>query len=54
MHKHEVLSGYVDAHLHSDAFAAQKPTPEMLKKKIESFEAMKTRLRKLKKDAGRG
>src|SRR6185295_1976987 len=53
MQKHELLSGYVDAHLHSDAFAAQKPTYATLKKEIESFEAMKKKLRSLKKDAGK-
>src|SRR6185436_4038398 len=54
MHKHELLSGYIAAHLHSDAFSAQKPSPAILKKEIESFEAMKTKHRKLKKDAGKG
>jgi energy-coupling factor transporter ATP-binding protein EcfA2 len=54
MHKYELLSRYVDAHLHSDAFAAQKPTPAILKTEIESFESMKTKLKKLKKDSPKG
>jgi energy-coupling factor transporter ATP-binding protein EcfA2 len=54
MQKYELLSKYVDAHLHSDAFAAQKATHETLKKEIESFDAMKTKLKKLKKEVGKG
>jgi ABC-type lipoprotein export system ATPase subunit len=53
MHKYELLSGYVDAHLHSDAFSAQKATPPTLKKEIESFETMKTKLKKLKRDSAK-
>src|SRR6185503_15216379 len=48
MQKYELLSRYVDAHLHSDASSAQKPTHATLKKEIENFEAMKTKLKKLK------
>ena len=54
MHKYELLSRYVDAHLHSDAFAAQKATPTTLKKEIEEFETMKKKLKTLKKDGAKG
>jgi hypothetical protein len=35
------LSRYIDAHLHSDAFAAVKPTPEVLLAEIEEFEKIR-------------
>jgi energy-coupling factor transporter ATP-binding protein EcfA2 len=41
------LSRYIDAHLHSDIFAAEKPTPEMLLDEINAFEE----LRKTHKDS---
>ncbi len=44
----EQLSRYIEGHSHSDAFAATKPTCEMLIREIESFEALKNRLKELK------
>jgi AAA domain len=44
----EQLSRYIEGHLHSDAFAATKPTCEMLIREIEYFEALKKRLKLLK------
>lgn len=44
----EQLSRYIEGHLHSDAFAATKPTCEMLIREIKSFEALKKRLKELK------
>jgi hypothetical protein len=35
------LSRYIDAHLHSDAFAGAKPTPEALLAEIEEFEKIR-------------
>ena len=54
INKHELLSTHIDAHLHSDAFAAQKATHETLKNEIEDFEAMKRKLKTLKKDTAKG
>jgi energy-coupling factor transporter ATP-binding protein EcfA2 len=45
--KLSALSRHIDAHLHSDAFAADKPTPEMLLEEINAFED----LRKKHKDS---
>lgn len=42
------LSRYTESHLHSDIFAARKPTPELLKKEIESFLNLKKKLKSLK------
>ena len=47
--KYEFLSRYIEGHLHSDEYAAQKPPPELLLSEIESFEAMKKRLKEIKK-----
>jgi predicted glycoside hydrolase/deacetylase ChbG (UPF0249 family) len=41
------LSRYIDAHLHSDIFAVEKPTPEKLLEEINAFED----LRKQHKDS---
>jgi hypothetical protein len=46
----EKISRYIDAHLHSDAFASVKPTPATLKAEIEAFEELRKRQRELKKD----
>ncbi len=46
--KYELLSRYIEGHLHSDAFVAAKPTCEMLIKEVEGFETLKTRLSDLK------
>lgn len=47
--KCELLSKYIEGHLHSDAMGAIKPTPDMLMDEIEAFEALKKRLKTLKK-----
>jgi hypothetical protein len=47
--KCEILSRYIEGHLHSDAFAAQKPTPDLLLSEIEAFEGLRKKLRALKK-----
>jgi energy-coupling factor transporter ATP-binding protein EcfA2 len=39
--KMETLSRYIDAHLHSDSFGGQKPTPATLIEEIEAFDAMR-------------
>ena len=41
--KMETLSRYIDAHLHSDSFGGQKPTPANLIEEIEAFDAMRKR-----------
>ncbi|HTC64829.1 MAG TPA: AAA family ATPase [Candidatus Saccharimonadales bacterium] len=43
------LSRYIDAHLHSDLYAPQKPTPEMLRNEINLFIALKKKVDELKK-----
>jgi len=47
-----LLSRYIEGHSHSDAFAAQKPTPDVLLKEIQEFESIKKRHRQFKKDQG--
>lgn len=42
------LSRYTESHLHSDIFAARKPTPELLEKEIDSFIELKKKLKALK------
>lgn len=49
--KMATLSRYIDAHLHSDSFAAEKPTPDLLFKEIETFEALRKKHRERKKAA---
>ena len=44
----ELLSRYIEGHLHSDAFAAAKPTCETLMSEIESFESLKRKLKDLR------
>lgn len=39
------LSRHIDAHLHSDVFAASKPTPALLLQEIEAFESMRKKLK---------
>lgn len=43
------LSRHIDAHLHSDTFAADKPTPEMLLEEVETFEDLKRKHKEAKK-----
>lgn len=45
----ERLSRYIEGHLHSDAFGAQKPTPRVLLDEIEAFEELRKRLNDLRK-----
>lgn len=47
--KYEFLSRFVDSHLHSDAFAARKPTPDDLLSEIKYFNELKNTLKDLKK-----
>ncbi|RZN37560.1 MAG: hypothetical protein EF813_05655, partial [Methanosarcinales archaeon] len=44
----ELLSRYIEGHLHSDAFAATKPTCETLMSEIESFDRLKRKLKELR------
>lgn len=46
--KCEVLSGYIEGHLHGDLSVMARPTCETLKKEIEAFEVLRGKLRKLK------
>lgn len=46
--KCELLSRYIEGHLHSDAFAAKKPNCKMLIEEIEAFDALRKKLKKLK------
>jgi ABC-type cobalamin/Fe3+-siderophores transport system ATPase subunit len=45
------LSRHIDAHLHSDTFAAAKPTPEILLGEIEAFEDLRRKQKDSKKAA---
>ncbi len=45
----EVLSQYIDAHLHSDTYGSVKPTPSTLLDEIKAFESVRQRQRQLKK-----
>jgi hypothetical protein len=45
------LSRYIDAHLHSDQYAAQKPTPDILRNEIDMFNLLKKQVEELKKTA---
>lgn len=47
--KCEILSRYIEGHLHSDEFGAQKPTPKLLLSEIDAFETLYKKLRILKK-----
>lgn len=43
------LSRFIDAHLQSDLFTTQKPTPLMLKAEIDFFQGLQKKLKALKK-----
>ena len=43
------LSRHIDAHLHSDQYAPEKPTPEMLREEIDRFIVLKKKVEDLKK-----
>jgi len=45
------LSRHINAHLHSDTFAADKPTPELLLEEINEFEALRKKHKECKKAA---
>lgn len=47
--KCELLSRYIEGHLHSNALEARKPKPEILLYEIEAFEALRKRLNAIKK-----
>lgn len=47
-----LLSRYIEGHLHSDPYLAQKPTPELLLKEITEFEALKKKHKEFKKAQG--
>jgi ABC-type dipeptide/oligopeptide/nickel transport system ATPase subunit len=49
--KHALLSRFIGSHLHSDMFAAEKPTPERLRREIEEFDALKKKHRTLQTSA---
>jgi ABC-type Mn2+/Zn2+ transport system ATPase subunit len=49
MEKVGLLSRYIEGHLHSDPYIAQKPTPELLKHEIDEFIALQKRQKELKK-----
>jgi hypothetical protein len=44
-----VLSRYIEAHLHSDNYAGEKPTPELLLQEIEAFDALRKKQAERKK-----
>jgi hypothetical protein len=43
------LSRHIEGHLHSDAFAGEKPTCQLLMKEINEFDALRTKLKQLKR-----
>lgn len=47
--KHVYLSKFIEGHLHSDAYAPIKPTPDLLMKEIQEFDAIKKEHKDLKK-----
>jgi len=47
--KCELLSRYIEGHLHSDASGAQKPTSRILLDEINDFEALRKKLKDLRK-----
>lgn len=42
------LSRFIDAHLHSDTYAANKPTPKNLRDEIDAFTSLRKKLKDLK------
>lgn len=49
MRKYAFLSQYIDGHLHSDYSQAHNLTPEMLKKEIDDYDALKNKIRMLRR-----
>jgi len=46
--KCESLSRYIDGHSHSDAYGGEPPTPALLKKEIDDYDSLRTKVRNLK------
>ncbi len=46
---HERLSRHIEGHLHSDAMAAERPTPKLLRTEIDAFYELRNRLKELRK-----
>ncbi len=49
--KLSLLSRYIDAHLHSDAFSSEKATPELLLQEITAFEELRRNTRERRKSS---
>ncbi len=49
IYKCELLSKYIEGHLHSDVLGVPKPTPKLLFSEIEAFETLSARMKNLKK-----
>ena len=49
--KLSLLSRHIDAHLHSDAFSLDKPTPELLLQEITAFEELRQNTRERRKSS---
>jgi len=47
--KLSLLSRYIDAHLHSDTFSLEKPTPELLLQEVTAFEELRRNTRERRK-----
>jgi hypothetical protein len=47
--KCELCSRYIEGHLHSDAYSAELPTPELLFHEIEEFNKIRKNIRDLKR-----
>jgi hypothetical protein len=44
-----LLSRYIEGHLHSNQYVAQKPTPQMLLAEIEAFDKLRSDFRNRRK-----
>jgi hypothetical protein len=47
-----LLSRYIEGHLHSDPFLAQKPTIDTLSKEIDDFNTLRKKHKEFKKSMG--
>jgi beta-phosphoglucomutase-like phosphatase (HAD superfamily) len=45
------LSRFIEAHLHSDNYAAEKPSPDVLLQEIDAFEALQKKQKERKRDS---
>lgn len=52
MQKYDVLSGFIGGHLASDEATARSLTPEMLKREIDDYEALRAKIKELRKAKG--